>query len=267
MQTWSRMLVVMALTFMAACAGPVIMGSSHRVSHDEVQSDNKAATGNLPSTAYFATLPPGSILPSDADCAARVRRVPREPRPDNAVANNTKGITGSWPTSLGPYSPRVSGGYTGTTDEILQWGACKWGLDEDIQRARAVTESSWHQSTLGDRTSDATACSKIGQSAPCYQSYGLLQVKGSVHTGTYPISQLSTAFNVDWSMAWQRSCFDGYFTWLGTQPESTRPYAAGDIWGCVGAWYSGNWYDSLAQSYIASVKHHLQNKTWSQPGF
>src|SRR5437588_88030 len=37
----------------------------------------------------FATLPPGSTLPTDAECASRVRRNPWEPRADNATANNT----------------------------------------------------------------------------------------------------------------------------------------------------------------------------------
>src|SRR5207253_2386021 len=41
------------------------------------------------SAGYFATLPPGTALPGDAECAARVRRDPWEPRPANAAANHT----------------------------------------------------------------------------------------------------------------------------------------------------------------------------------
>jgi hypothetical protein len=29
----------------------------------------------------------------------------------------------------------VTGDYTGTTDEILQWLSCKWGIDIDMIRA------------------------------------------------------------------------------------------------------------------------------------
>jgi len=68
-------------------------------------------------------------------------------------------------------------------------------------------------------------------------------------------------------LAWLRACFDGYDTWLSNQPRSTQPYTAGDIWGCVGAWYSGNWYDSMAQTYIAEVKQYLANQAWLQPSF
>jgi autotransporter family porin len=38
----------------------------------------------------------------------------------------------------------VTGHFTGTTDEILQWGAYKWGFDPDLVRANAVDESRWH---------------------------------------------------------------------------------------------------------------------------
>ena len=39
------------------------------------------------------------------------------------------------------------------------------------------------------------------------------------------------------------------------------------MWGCIGAWFSGNWYDSGAISYIADVKNNLNTKAWLQPGF
>ena len=28
------------------------------------------------------------------------------------------------------FVPRIDGKFTGTTDAILSWGSCKWGLDE-----------------------------------------------------------------------------------------------------------------------------------------
>jgi hypothetical protein len=227
--------------------------------------------------AYFGTLPPGSTLPSDDDCASRVRRSTREPRPANTNANHTAGVTCSaigacsvWSKDLYDYATRVDGRFTGTTDEILQWGACKWGLDENIQRARAVKESTWYQSQVSDYTVDATLCNSFGLTAPCYQSYGILQIKASTGPGypaTYPYSKNSTAFNVDYSLAWLRGCFDGYDTWLSNQPHSTRPYTAGDIWGCVGAWYSGNWYDSGAQKYIDQVRQDLADQTWLRRRF
>src|SRR5262249_24548237 len=94
----------------------------------------------------FVTLPPGTALPTEAECAARVRRSPWEPRPANFWANNTNAYAQGWrlhgsDLDAYGYEERVTGNFTGTTDEILQWVACKWGIDEDIVRAQAVRES------------------------------------------------------------------------------------------------------------------------------
>ena len=35
---------------------------------------------------------------------------------------------------------RVTGNFSGSTDEILQWAACKWGVDEDMVRAQAALD-------------------------------------------------------------------------------------------------------------------------------
>ena len=126
----------------------------------------------------FTTLPAGSSLPNDTTCAASVRQSSWEPRPDNATANHTNvyiqgyRLTGSYLKPYG-YEQRVTGNFTGTTDEILQWGACKWGIDEDIVRAQAEMESHWHQSTLGDCLGGTVAATH-----GC-QSVGILQVKGA----------------------------------------------------------------------------------------
>jgi autotransporter family porin len=207
---------------------------------------NTSTPGALP---VSQTLPPGSPLPSDATCAARVKRSNWEPRPENATANHTTGIKlgridGADQTGQKLLAPRIDGNFTGTTDEIIQWAACKWGFNTDIVRAVAVQESSWRQSTVGDNG----------------QSFGLLQIKRTVHDGTYPTSQQSTAFNLDYALAWRRACFEGYFNWV---PDSAK----GDEWGCVGLWYSGSYNSSGAQHYIALVKQHLNDKSWLKPGF
>jgi len=41
----------------------------------------------------------------------------------------------------------------------------------------------------------------------------------------------------------------------------------GDLWGCVGYWYSGNWYDAGAQDYIAKIKNQLNAKLWVSWGY
>jgi autotransporter family porin len=166
-------------------------------------------------------------------------------------------LSGSYLYQYG-YEPRVTGNFAGTTDRILQWGACKWGIDEDIVRAQAVQESYWRQSTLGD----CRGTTQPGSNG-C-QSVGILQVKGAdippTHPGTWPFAYESTAFNVDYTLAVLRACFEGKETWLSNR------YHAGDIWGCVGRWYSGDWYLSSG-TYIAEVKNILTNKEWTKPGF
>jgi autotransporter family porin len=211
----------------------------------------------------FVTLPPGSALPGDAECAARVSRSSWEPRSDNATANNTNvyaqgnRLTGSYLNQYG-YEQRVTGNFTGTTDEILQWSACKWGIDENIVRAQAVQEGYWHQSTLGDCRGGT-----VSATHGC-QSVGILQVKGAdipaTHPGTWPYAYESTAFNADYTYAIWRACFEGKEDWLG------NGYHAGDQWGCVGRWFSGDWYEG-SPDYIASVQNHMANKDWLQSGF
>lgn len=204
-------------------------------SRDAVRSpDSKVAT--------FGTLPPGSALPSDDDCARRVDRNLWEPRPDNAEANRTippgPVTTRSWGgPQTDPLQARVTGAFTGTTDEILQWASCKWGLNTDVARAQAVQESDWEQSTAGDGG----------------ESLGLLQIKSTYWHGTAPWSALSTAYNVDWTLGKWRACFEGLV--VGEQGR-------GHLWGCVGYHYTGLWLDPLATTYIGWVKNYLERADW-----
>ncbi len=147
----------------------------------------------------------------------------------------------------------MTGRFTGTTDEIIQWAAWKWGLPEDTIRAAAVTESWWRMDTVGDNG----------------MSFGLLQIKNVAkwHGGTYPLSKTSTAFNADYYAGMVRHYFDGCATWMKNYSYNGTRYAAGDLWGSVGAWYSGNWHSNAANTYIAKVKNHQTARTWAKAGF
>ena len=199
-------------------------------------------------SARFPLLPPGAVLPRGGECAARVRRAAWEPRPENTAANHTTGtavstISGAGVQANTRFAPRIAGDFTGTTDEIIQWAACKWGMDEDIVRAMAMQESTWRQTAVGPKG-----------------TVGLLQIKPTAHPGTYPASQTSTAFNLDYGLAWWRTCYEGYVSWI---PASAR----GDAWGCVGLWLSGRWRDTAAAAYIARIKRHLAEQPWRKPSF
>jgi hypothetical protein len=230
----------------------------------------------------FTTLPPGSVLPSEKECAARVHRSSWEPRPDNTTANH------SVPTSqqiaqLAPWGPaigvnakadalrrQITGNFTGTTNEIIQWVACKWGIDENIVRAEAIAESNWQQSQQGDYTSDQNYCPPgTWDGSGCYQSYGILQIKWYYFQSTWPMSRKDTAFNAEYVYGVIRTCYEGWTTYLNdSTPVAGYPhYHAGDIWGCLGRWYSGGWYTQGAIDYINAVKSDLTRKDWLQPGF
>ncbi len=233
-------------------------------------------------TGRFTTLPPGLILSGEQNCAARVHRSSWEPRPDNAKANQSV-PTRQQIAQLTPWDPsigvdikadalrtQITGNFTGTTDEILQWAACKWGIDENIVRAEAVVESYWHQSQVGDYTSDQSLCpSGTWDGKGCYQSYGLLQLKYYYFQSAWPMSRYDSAFNVEYVYGIIRTCYEGWTTYLNERtplPGYSR-YHAGDIWGCLGRWYSGGWYDKGAVDYIQKVKTALANKTWLEAGF
>jgi hypothetical protein len=206
----------------------------------------------------FSTLSVGASLPSGSDCASRIRRTSWEPRPDNndenkyiPQAGNDYTLTpwgGVDPRANNDFLARVDGKFTGTTDEILQWGACKWGLDEDVVRAIGVRESMWHMSVIGPNGDDI----------------GILQIRSSVWKGSYPASRKSTAFNVDYTLARWRACYSGYITYL---KENYPTYGSGDLWGCVGHWYSGRWKDAEAEKYVELTKTILQTRKWEQADF
>jgi autotransporter family porin len=215
--------------------------------------------------SYFKTLPPGSALPGDAQCAREIARNPWEPIPGNRTANQTNvyaqgfRLRGSYLASWEPaYERRTTGNFTGTTDQILRWGACKWGFDEDSVRAQAIMESWWKQSTLGDCNRGPTQPETKGCA-----SVGILQVKGAdlppSYPAVWPAVWTSTAFNVDFTLAVRRLCYDGKETWLH---DFNPAYAAGDLWGCIGAYYSGRFHDPSADAYIQKVQAIYATKPW-----
>jgi autotransporter family porin len=212
----------------------------------------------------FGTLPLGAALPSDAACAAAVRRGGGEVRPINNVANATPG------TRANTVYPRVTGNFTGTTDEILQWVACKWGIDEDIVRAQVAKESWWRMDGRGDLTSNQANCYPPLRTGggQCPESVGAMQVRYAYHGSAFVDGNAvnSTAYNLDYSYAVWRDCFDGNLTWLNSA-ERGATYVAGDVWGCVGVWLAGRWYTDAARTYIAAVQQYQADRVWEQAYF
>lgn len=164
---------------------------------------------------------------------------------------------------------RVTGGFLGTTDEILQWVAHKWGIPEDVVRSVAANESTWDVSQLGDlkRVIDPLsypAYSRVGTTSNVYQSLGIMQIKWTpqgLHPGTDPLRWKSTAFNADYWGAVVRYYYDGLCDWCGAG------YASGQGWNAVGAWYNPSPWGAGSQTYQANVKTRLAGRPWAQAGF
>jgi hypothetical protein len=271
-----------------------------------------------PATGYFHLVGTGgwSSLPSGSDCAALVHRSSWEPRPKNATQNatmpNRTAVHAAFAVrpraQYGTYDdrwdtwllPRVDGHFTGTTDEIIQWAACKWGLRDNVLRGIAVRESTWNQYLTkpngdcveyygcGDRFSSATAASKkfctglvtlgghdyqpqFGGDGYCPKTFSIVGemswqdpawdfVWPDNQNGTFPFNRDSTAFAFDYLGAHLRGCYEGWETWL---TDTT----SGDLWGCVGSWYSGDWHSTAADGYISRVRNEIANHTWLNPDF
>jgi autotransporter family porin len=234
-------------------AGTIAVGSATTTS-SSIPSIPSVPPGG---SGGFATLPVGAALPSGAECASRVKAAV-EIRPENAAANGNEGSRANANTrpDWSGFS-RVDGDFSGTTDEIIQWAACKWGIDENIARAQVIKESYWYQSANGDNG----------------ESWGLGQVRdGYGHEPAFQYSvnaRTSSAYNLDYTYASWRACYEGVYTWLN-DVERVGTYAAGDVWGCLGVWFSGRWYvnnDAYLNEPGDSVRWHYDNKTWLTPTF
>jgi hypothetical protein len=246
-------------------------------------NSSQASASPPPAGGYFKLVPAGkfSSLPSDAQAAAMVHQSTWEPRRVNRAANHTvppstfitPGYSGMQNHAL--VFGRVTGNYQGTTDEIIQWAAAKWGLPDEVLRAVAVDESYWQQGVKNSKGApikgrgygDFGACggspapSGYGPSGPA--SFGIMQGKwcslqdrGSPGYGGWPWTESSTAYSVDLFAAVIRGCYEGWDPWLGAK------YRAGDLWGCLGRWNGGAWYSTTAKAYIKRVKGFLNQKLW-----
>jgi hypothetical protein len=284
-----------------------------------VQGAGPAAAADQapPPGGYFDTVGTGSwsSLPSGDECVAMIHRSSWEPRPDNEKRNHVlvdpNAVHASFAarprSGLHTYDPkwdtwllpRVDGQFAGTTDEIFQWAACKWGLSDDLLRAMAVRESTWFQFEAypanrcvtyygcgdffgGRDDASKVYCDGLAAFGYDYQAdYGdgmcpkTFSIVGEMdwwapewgfdwpgnQNGTFPFNRDSTAFAVDYLSASLRGCYEGW------QWELGGSYGPGDLWGCVGAWYSGGWHDAAADGYISRVKAEIAAHRWLDPSW
>jgi hypothetical protein len=223
----------------------------------QVAAQNPTAhSADRAAQAKAATRPARSkpVARRDVAAARLVHRSGWEPRRRNRKANHRRPSKRAihhfrrWSDLPRRYRKRVTGHYRGTTDEILQWAAYKWGFSPDVFRAVGTVESWWKMSAVGDDG----------------HSFGIMQVKRGKHC-CFPLSRRSTAFNADYYGAWLRSVYDGRVRWLNREVRGRR-YSRGDLWGSVGVWFSGRWhYDN--GHYVRRVKQTLRKHVWRRHGF
>ncbi len=115
----------------------------------------------------------------------------------------------------------------GTTDEIIQWAACKWGLPDNFLRAEAYTESTWFQYDTypsgrcvtyygcGDFFPGATAASTTYcQGIAAY---------GHDYQLDYGAGLCPKTFSIIGEMSWWDPAWG--FNWAGSRPLWPRPRA------------------------------------------
>jgi len=252
----------------------------------------RPADGQLPADippppdGYLRLLPVGSYasLPGDAVAAAKVHRSAWEPRRANARYNRTapshvrlqlqKVTDHAYDPRWNRYIlGRVTGHFTGTTDEIFQWGAAKWGLPDNLLRTIAYMESDWYQRNYGDYVHDHAKCPPGYKHLPCPVTFGIVGTKSTSWPGIFPWNRDSTAAAVDVLGGWLRGCYEGWVWWLRQHGNRSQGvYRAGDLWGCVGAWFSGNWHDGPArghggQNYSLRAQYWFRMRPWLRSDF
>jgi hypothetical protein len=225
---------------------------------DPTQTPAPSATPTPIPTGHFSMLTPGSSLPGGSNCANAVNADPEpefEPWNENdGTGYNSNSIVSS-PSYFYQYAGSqlgypnadfqgIDGKYAGTTDDIMRWAACKWGVDEDWVRAQSEIETGMHQDCAdmhggstcnenGDDNNPDGSCSGLpaGLSADgwpvtnssgdfvgtssvphvgSYASWGVIQNKiACAEWYTWPMGALSTSWSEDYRWAKFRACMNG----------------------------------------------------------
>ena len=177
-----------------------------------------------------------------------------------------------------------------STDDLIQWGAHKWGIPENWLKAEYWgTESGYEMSHLGDARKysqeSAETRSKESESAWYYayppqariepppnakvwQSMGISQIKWKPNNtqwpGTEPLRWKSTAFNIDFQASTLRYYYDGLCSWCKNAPSSG--YGSGQEWNSIGAWFEPwPWGNAGQEGYVARVQKALVEHKWPMP--
>jgi hypothetical protein len=199
-----------------------------------------------------------------------------------AAFQNSKNQYGQTPSQATYYTKFVDGRdglINPSTDDLIQWGAHKWGIPEDWLRAQYVNESSWSQFAMGDLTTETNTGwfpqfpiqSQVpGSGNQVYESLGISQLKwrpnNSVGSGTEPIRWKSTAFNIDFELAQVRFYYDNPMGLRDTWGDTS--YVPCQQWNSLAGWYQPYPWNSDGQlNYITRIQQLLQSRSWETSSF
>lgn len=83
---------------------------------------------------------------------------------------------------------------------------------------------------------------------------GLAESGGHDYQKDYGTGICPETFSIAGVMDWEAP------SW-GVMPDNQNG-AAGDIWGCVGLWYAGDWHSAAGDGYTSRVQNEISNLTW-----
>lgn len=329
---------------LTASPTPAPSSTPARSTPNPTPEPSPTSTPSILPVGHLSNLPPAATLPTEASCAtaANQSNFPETSswNVDDGTgwnANNQIWTTPSYFfTNAGSQIAypnidfaNVDGNYTGSTQDIIRWAACKWGADEDWAYAESQEETGgWHNdcaqlhggigcgeggdcsnpdgsqisgssyanlSFLGFATTNSSGgfVGPDSVTADClttWASWGIIQSKVNyAEWYTWPMIAISTAWGEDYRWAKYRSCMNGdaasrfnnsdyaaavsraRSTPNGLVPDGQsgpNTYFTNETnlqylgLGCVGTHYSGGWYDSDAESYIATFMSILNSSGW-----
>lgn len=225
---------------------------------------------------------------ADANCGISAPQGGIELRPENDVANHQAG--GPLPADPGDifhdgeyvfereYYPKIDGNCRGTTEQIIEWAARKWGFADqasvlggpplnrlDAVKAQVVIESDWFQNVQGDFHCGADRPNGIGA------SHSIVGLKNAAcdnsndnWRNSYPRSASSTALALDYAYAAMRATHDCKIHWtcnagISALTGDARVNAALRAWVCgCGPSNVPPW----AEDYLAKLLTTEISKPW-----
>ena len=240
--------------------------------------------------AHLSNLAPNATLPSQSTCAtlANQSNFP-ETTPENANdgtgwdANNQIWTTPSYfyanagHNGLAPAADfaAVDGKYSGTTQGIIRWAACKWGVDEDWAYAETAEETGgWTNACAqmhgGSTCHEAGDCgnydSDSGGEAPnlSFLGFPVTDSGGSfigpnAYTGQNADGSTCSSIWSSWSIIQSKARFFEWYTWpmLAVSTAWGEDYRWAKYRACVNGDYA-TWFGN-SSDYLNAVSRARSN--------